>query len=193
MIKFLIAALIMLLPLEVLAIETPQYETLGVLGESMEIRQYPQFTIATTLVPRANERSDNPAFRRLAGYIFGDNASEEKISMTAPVLMRSREEGAEEMAFFLPASVKLPPEPVDTRVTIRQEDMMVAVIRYKGSWNKQKYEKHLERLRQALSGQSVWEAIGSPIWARYDPPFKPWFLRTNEIMIPVVRVKQSAM
>jgi hypothetical protein len=21
------------------------------------------------------------------------------------------------------------------------------------------------------------------VWARYDPPFKPWFLRTNEILL----------
>ena len=193
MIKFLLIALAMLLPLEVLAIETPQYEKLGALGESMEIRHYPQFTIAATLVPRAGEKSDNPAFRRLAGYIFGDNASEEKISMTAPVLMRAQDEGDEEMVFFLPASIDSPPEPVDARVSIRQEDMTVAVIRYKGSWNKTKYEKHLELLRQALADQGAWEVAGSPIWARYDPPFKPWFMRTNEVMIPVVRVMQSAM
>ncbi len=28
-------------------------------------------------------------------------------------------------------------------------------------------------------------AVGEPVWARYDPPFKPWFLRTNEILIEV--------
>ena len=26
---------------------------------------------------------------------------------------------------------------------------------------------------------------GDPIWARYNPPFTPWFLRRNEILIPV--------
>jgi len=26
-------------------------------------------------------------------------------------------------------------------------------------------------------------AVGEPVWARYDPPFMPWFLRTNEILI----------
>ncbi|MEJ2098333.1 MAG: heme-binding protein, partial [Deltaproteobacteria bacterium] len=24
-----------------------------------------------------------------------------------------------------------------------------------------------------------------PVWARYNPPFLPWFLRRNEIIIPV--------
>jgi hypothetical protein len=26
---------------------------------------------------------------------------------------------------------------------------------------------------------------GAPVWARYDPPFMPWFLRRNEVLIPV--------
>jgi len=27
--------------------------------------------------------------------------------------------------------------------------------------------------------------VGDPIWARYNPPFTPWFLRRNEILIPI--------
>jgi hypothetical protein len=30
-----------------------------------------------------------------------------------------------------------------------------------------------------------WEAAGAPLWARFDPPWKPAFLRRNEIVIPV--------
>ena len=29
------------------------------------------------------------------------------------------------------------------------------------------------------------EAVGTPVWARYNAPFTPWFLRRNEILIPV--------
>jgi hypothetical protein len=28
-------------------------------------------------------------------------------------------------------------------------------------------------------------AAGKPIWARYDPPFMPWFMRRNEVLIPL--------
>ena len=28
-------------------------------------------------------------------------------------------------------------------------------------------------------------AVGEPVWARYDPPFMPWFLRTNEILVEI--------
>lgn len=27
--------------------------------------------------------------------------------------------------------------------------------------------------------------VGVPMWARYNPPFMPWFLRRNEILIPI--------
>jgi len=26
---------------------------------------------------------------------------------------------------------------------------------------------------------------GEPVWARYNAPFTPWFLRRNEVLIPV--------
>jgi hypothetical protein len=26
---------------------------------------------------------------------------------------------------------------------------------------------------------------GEPRWARYDPPWKPWFLRRNEVIVPI--------
>ena len=29
------------------------------------------------------------------------------------------------------------------------------------------------------------KVIGEPVWARYNPPFTPWFLRRNEILIPI--------
>jgi hypothetical protein len=39
-------------------------------------------------------------------------------------------------------------------------------------------------LRHGLEAHGV-VAHGEPIWARYDPPWKPWFLRHNEVLIPV--------
>ncbi|MCW8926242.1 MAG: heme-binding protein [Xanthomonadales bacterium] len=29
------------------------------------------------------------------------------------------------------------------------------------------------------------EATGDPVWARYNAPFTPWFMRRNEILIPI--------
>jgi hypothetical protein len=38
---------------------------------------------------------------------------------------------------------------------------------------------------EAWIRDSGFRRIGDPIWARYNPPFTPWFLRRNEILIPI--------
>ena len=42
----------------------------------------------------------------------------------------------------------------------------------------------LQALRAAVAREHL-IVTGDPLWARYDPPFKPWFLRTNEILLAV--------
>jgi hypothetical protein len=41
-----------------------------------------------------------------------------------------------------------------------------------------------DKLENWIASQSL-TVVGEPAWARYDPPFKPWFLRRNEILVPV--------
>ncbi len=77
------------------------------------------------------------------------------------------------------------PVPNDPRVTLRVlPARQFAVIRYSGTWSHDNYDRHLARLRKGLADAGV-VTTGEPVWARYDPPFKPWFLRTNEIMLEV--------
>lgn len=54
-------------------------------------------------------------------------------------------------------------------------------IRYSGTWSKKNYDEHLTLLKAALVREGL-SPTGEPVWARYDPPYKPWFLRTNEIL-----------
>jgi hypothetical protein len=58
----------------------------------------------------------------------------------------------------------------------------VAVIRYSGTWSQANYDTHLLRLRQAVDAAGL-PTIGSPVYARYDAPWVPWFLRRNEIWL----------
>ena len=39
-------------------------------------------------------------------------------------------------------------------------------------------------LLQALADDSI-EVIGDPVFARYNAPFTPWFLRRNEVMVEI--------
>lgn len=51
-----------------------------------------------------------------------------------------------------------------------------------GTWSQERYAEHLAALQHALVGAGLtWR--GEPVWARYDPPWKPWFLRRNEIWL----------
>ncbi len=60
----------------------------------------------------------------------------------------------------------------------------VAAIRYSGFWSRSRYDDHERKLREWIDQRGL-EPISEPVWARYDPPFMPWFLRRNEVVIEV--------
>jgi len=39
----------------------------------------------------------------------------------------------------------------------------------------------------AFAQQRGLQLTGEPVYARYDPPFMPWFLRRNEILVEIAR------
>ena len=60
----------------------------------------------------------------------------------------------------------------------------VETVGYSGRWTKQRYERCLADLPQHLDDSDLRPA-GEPMWARYDPPWTPWVLRRNEVLIAV--------
>jgi hypothetical protein len=60
----------------------------------------------------------------------------------------------------------------------------MAVHRYSGTWSEERYSEHENMLLDALAVDRI-ETVGEPVFARYNAPFTPWFLRRNEIMIEV--------
>ena len=66
------------------ALEEPSY-TVVKKYDDFEIRDYEPYLVAEVDINGTYQNSGNSAFRILAGYIFGDNQSSEKMSMTAPV------------------------------------------------------------------------------------------------------------
>jgi hypothetical protein len=185
-----------------MAIEKPKHEVLKQYPD-FEVRGYPAYVVAETEVQGDQTDVSNEAFSRLAGYIFGKNHGARKIAMTAPVT-QAPAEGAKiamtapvtqastgprswRVQFMMPSEYSLEtlPEPNDERVHLRLvEPARFAVIRYSGTWSRQNYDENLALLEAALKREGV-ETRGEPVWARYDPPFMPWFLRTNEILIEV--------
>jgi len=108
----------------------------------------------------------------------------EKISMTAPVAQKKVGDRYR-ITFLMPSKYTLEtlPQPTDTRIRLRAEqERRVAAIRYSGFWSRSRYDDHERKLREWIDERGL-EPIGEPVWARYDPPFMPWFLRRNEILI----------
>ena len=84
-----------------------------------EIRDYPELTIAETTCAGSTESCTSPSFRKLFGYISGLNSGEEKIEMTAPVVVQHLMDGSQVMGFVMPESLGNVPEPSDPNVSIR--------------------------------------------------------------------------
>ena len=176
------------------ALEQPEFELIDETGE-LQIRKYEAHVVARTLVKRSFSEAGNQGFKRLGGYIFGGNHREQKIAMTAPVglqpLVGASADTQYWVTFSMPNaySVAELPVPNDNRVDIVEvPERYMAVLRYKGSWSEERYRTHETRLLSSVEKNPSWEKRGEPYWARYDPPFMPWFMRTNEVAVEVVPI-----
>ena len=197
--------LLVLLPATAMSIEEPDYDVIGQYDD-FELRRYAPYLVAEVDVDGDFDDAGNSAFRILAGYIFGDNASAEKMEMTAPVESRPAGEG-EKMAMTAPVTAMTSksdgkttyafvmerkytidslPVPNDKRIRIRQvPERTMAVRRYSGRWTQDKYLQHEQALRDALSTVGI-ETISGPVLARYNSPFSLPFMRRNEVMYEVL-------
>jgi hypothetical protein len=188
-----------------MAIEIPEYRVVEQ-ADAYELREYSAYLIAETEVESGFMNAGNIAFGRLFRYISGANASRTEISMTAPVEQSTQGRG-EKIAMTAPveqASVngvyrvgfvvprkytrETVPQPVDPRVSIREvPPRSVAVWRYSGRWTEENFREHERDLRALLARKGLQAVPGdSAIIARYDAPFMPWFMRRNEVLIPLV-------
>lgn len=162
-----------------MALEEPTYEVLLTVGE-VEFRRYEPYMLAEVTVDGNSQ--DRRAFRILAGYIFGDNDAGEKMNMTAPVETRGSD-----FAFVMESRYSLEslPRPDDQRIRIvTREERVVAALTFSGRWSERNIRKHERQLVDLLETMGV-DPTGAPELARYNSPFTLWFLRRNEIIIPV--------
>lgn len=182
------------------AVEEADYEVIKKDGD-FEIREYSPSIVAETLVKSDFEGASNKAFRTLFKYIDGENKTSNKIAMTAPVSQEPdsqkiamtapvSQEAADEgwlVSFMMPASFTMEtiPEPTNPDVRIRQiPGYRAAAIQYSGTWSEKNYSKHLDQLMNWIDEQGL-RVSGPTVWARYNAPFTPWFMRRNEILIRV--------
>lgn len=186
------------IPMPVRATEEPSYEVIREFS-GIELRAYAAYTVAEVVVPGPAGEAGRQAFPILAGYIFGKNKGERKFDMTAPVTQTAAPVKMEMttpvtqsvradgflVQFVLPKGVTVAnaPEPLDSRIRLRDvSPYQVAVLRYSGFWSEANDNEHLLELQSALKASDLaW--TGDPVFSKYDAPFKPWFLRRNEVWL----------
>ena len=200
-IQIVIAVMVIIIgAIDTMAIEEAKYKVLEK-NNRFEIRDYAPHILAETIVEGDLEGAGNKAFNRLFRYISGENRSRTKVEMTAPVSQQSMGEKIKMTApvgqrrvqekwavsFMMPTSctIETLPEPEDRNITLRQVPARrMAAVRYSGSWSEVRYLRYKSELELWIK-EKGFTIVGDPIWARYNPPFTPWFLRRNEVLIPV--------
>ena len=149
--------------------------------DEIELRHYPKLVLATT---EMSGRRGNEAFMRLFRYISGENYDDQKMEMTAPVIMD--EYRSKKMAFVLPGSISLEeiPQPLSAYVELKIIDSYnVAAIQFRGLMTPSAIHKHKTLLFEWMNNSDI-EPAGEVLVAGYNHPATPPILRRNEVLIP---------
>lgn len=184
-----------------MATEEPPY-TASLKDGDLEVREYPSLIAAEVTV--SGERGDaiSAGFRLLAGYIFGGNTKKQSIAMTAPVTQTATEsekiamtapvtqsgsEAGWTVRFIMPQGYTLEtlPTPNDPKVKlVPLAPARFAVVQFSGLAKEPDIIEQTQLLNSYITKQKL-TPTGLATLARYDPPWTLWFLRRNEVMIPV--------
>ena len=159
---------------------------------SFELREYPRHIRVEVVTAGPFMTAGNIAFQPLVSYISGRNKSQQRMAMTAPVLQEtiSNQDAAREVhrvSFVLPLATdpNSIPVPADSQVTTRVvAPSTVAAVKFGGGWNEDRFKQRGADLKRAVlkAGLTV---SGEPYFARFDPPWKPGFLKHNEALIDI--------
>ena len=163
------------------ATETPKYDAVKTDGK-FEIRDYPELMVAT--VPMKSDMDNS--FMTLFRFITGANEGKQKIEMTSPVLIAS-EKDARTMSFIVPKATveKGIPKPTGESVTVRKlEAARFVALRFSGRRSAETEGKAVGKLRAWMTAEKL-EGKGEPVFAYYDPPWTPLFMRRNEVMLRI--------
>ena len=190
-----------------MATEEPKFSIIEK-SEAFELRTYAPQLVAEVKVEGDLDTASSQGFRLIAAFIFGQNQVSEKISMTAPVAIETAQstkiamtvpvgiEASKDSAkglnqwvfsFVMPSEYTMAtlPKPLNPLVTIRELPAQKrAAITFSGFYNEAKVLEKTKALEEWIKSKQ-WQAIGSPQFARYNPPWSIPFMRRNEILITV--------
>ena len=166
-----------------------------------QLREYEPAIVAEVDVSGDMRDASRSGFRPLADFIFGNNTSQSKIDMTAPVTRRPSEEiamtapvtraqtgpDAWTVTFYMPDEYTMEtlPTPNNERVIVREEPArLIAAVRFSGNGPESSFRKKQTELEVWIDERG-YRAVGQARYAGYDAPYVPGPFRRNEVMIEV--------
>ncbi len=153
--------------------------------DDFEIRLYKEAKFSYVKMNGSTyKQTANNGFRMLAGYIFGDNETGEKIAMTSPVSMEMNDSVT--MKFMVPANYKMEnlPSPNNEKIKFKTEpEKLVAAISFGGWANDEKINKYAQKLYNLLDQNNIKHSNKFSYFG-YNPPFKI-VNRRNEVIVEI--------
>ncbi|KAJ8527919.1 hypothetical protein K7X08_015370 [Anisodus acutangulus] len=165
-------------------LETPSYQILRRTA-AYEVRKYDPFIVVET---EADNLAGNRGFNDVAGYIFGKNATTEKIPMTTPVFTQAfdAEKSKVSIQIVLPSDKSLSslPAPNKEGISLRKtEGGIAAALTFSGKPTDDIVREKEKQLRSSLIRDGLKPQSGCML-ARYNDPGRTWkFIMRNEVII----------
>jgi hypothetical protein len=157
--------------------------------DKFEIRKYDAALFSSVkLNQKGYKESSSEGFRILAGYIFGDNETKEKIAMTSPVVMELGD--TSKMMFMVPKNYNLKnlPNPKNSKIVFeKEEEKIIAAIRFDGWADDEKIQKYKTILMNELVKEKL-SYINKFSFLGYNPPYEV-MNRRNEIVVELINYK----
>ncbi|TFD34406.1 heme-binding protein [Cryobacterium sp. TMT1-62] len=166
--------------------EKQRYDVLRQYAD-FELRHYPRTVQVQVEVAGDFSAAGNRGFGPLFQYISGNNQTSTRLAMTAPVIQETTTPQSHTVSFVLPDGMPPAevPVPRDAQVSTKEvPERTVAARRFNGGWSEERIAQNGTLLVDAVSREGLLLA-GRPYFARFDPPWKPGFLRHNEALIAV--------
>mgnify|MGYP005998593283 CR=1 FL=1 len=177
--------------------------------DDFEIREYDSYIKAYTNIDRAYKNAGRIGFNRLFDYISGYNQAQQKISMTAPVIINliekpennnvkinmtapvlvSQNKQGWQYSFVMPSffTIENTPKPLDENVKLMAvAKKTVAVYSFNGLLDEDEYQANSQILKRWLK-ENDYSSVSSSYMAGFDPPWTLPMFRRNEMLIDIKR------
>ncbi|KAG5569773.1 hypothetical protein H5410_059539 [Solanum commersonii] len=168
-------------------LETPSYQILR-RTSAYEVRKYDPFIVVET---EGDNLAGNRGFNDVAGYIFGKNATTEKIPMTTPVFTQAldAENSKVSIQIVLPSDKSLSslPAPSKEGISLRKtEGGIAAAIKFSGKPTDDVVREKEKQLRSSLIRDGLKPRSGCML-ARYNDPGRTWkFIMFFVLPVPII-------